>query len=85
MSPLESWLTFSSLAVVIAKVVLRGIYSGVLLHSGGFRGPARDFITAVAYLVLVALTFAVGTFVFTEPFSVRKAGGRISIIIASTI
>ena len=44
---------------------------------------------SVAYPVLSALTFvavtAVGTFVFTEPFSVRKAGGRISFIIASTI
>ena len=84
MSPLESWLTFSSLAVVITKVVLRGIYSGVLLHSGGFRGPARDFITAVAYLVLVALTFVVGTFAFTE-LGARETPGLISIIIASTI
>jgi len=44
---------------------------------------------SVAYPVLSALMFvavtAVGTFVFNEPFSVRKAGGRISIIIASTI
>ena len=78
MSPLESWLTFSSLAVVIAKVVLRGIYSGVLLLSGGFRGLARDFITAVA------LTFVVGTFAFTE-LGARETPGLISIIIASTI
>jgi hypothetical protein len=62
---------------------LAGHLQRVLLHSGGFRGPARDFITAVAYLVLVALTFVVGT--LHSPRRRSQTPGLISIIIASTI
>ena len=85
--PLGSWVTFCSLAIVIAKMLLRGIdRSGVWLFSGGFRCIARDFIAFVAYPRLAALMCVIVTTVGTliTELGARKTAGLISTIISST-